>query len=158
MVDFTEHFRLAQAGKTEQIIELIEKFESLLGRPVEATEFRNLIRATYPQADENMMQKISQGLMQARKRDIQLITLKELQKMSGIRMPETLFAAELKKKTERKLAGLKGTYIPGTNAKIDDIREQRAKIKMSASTPAFLIIKRKKEESLEAFRKFWSES
>jgi hypothetical protein len=158
MGDFIEHFGLTPVGRTEQIIELIEKFEKLLGRPVEVTEFRNLIKATYAQADESMMQKISQGLTQARKIDLQVITLKELQKTSGIRLPERLFIAELEKKTQRTLAGLKGTYIPGTNAKIEWIKKEREKIQMGKGAPSFFIIKAKKEASLEAFRKFWREN
>ena len=158
MGDFIKHFGLTPAGRTEQTVELIEKFELLIGRLVEVTEFRALIKAAYPQADESMMQKISQGTTQARKISLRVVTLKELQKMSGIRMPEQMFISELNKKTQQRLATLKGTYIPGTNAKIELIKKERAKIKMSTGAQSFFIIKGKEEETIEEFRKFWKEN
>jgi len=157
-MDFVEHFGLMQGGRTEQLVELIGKIENLLGRPVEATEFRAIVKASYPQAEDNLMSKITQGITQARKIDIQVITLKELQKMSGIRLPEHLFRAELEKKTQRKLASLKGAYIPGTHAKIEWIKKDMDKIKMSTGAPSFFMIRGKEEEAIRKFRQFWKEN
>jgi len=158
MGDFAEHLGVTSGSRIEKIVELILKFEKVLGRPVERTEFTMIIRLLYQQIDENTLHMISKSITQARIDDIEFATAKDLQKTLRVNMPQQLFINELNKKTQKRLAGLKGTYVPKTNAKIELIKAQREKIKIVAGVPSFFIVKAKKEESLENLRRFWKEN
>lgn len=156
---FIEHYNIKGIYGEEQILELLEKFEDLLGRPVEQREITTLVSITYPKVNKTITNRAYANIAKARKSVLKVLSTKDILKILRLKMNEGTFKKALKTKTDLRLIKMakEKKFLKGTDIAITEIAKQREKIGFQRRC-VFFVEKNKIKEAGENFRRFWSEN